>query len=39
MLCECSVDALLTLIFRWSDIEINDITYEGGQYFDYGQIS
>jgi len=38
MLCELSVDALLTLILRWSDIEIDDFAYTGGQYFDYGQI-
>ena len=29
------VDALLTLILEWSDIDINGISYEGGQYFDY----
>jgi len=28
MLCWRSVDAVLTLIFRWSDIEIDDIAYK-----------
>ena len=31
-----TVDALLTHILRCSDIDINDIAYQGGQYFDYG---
>ena len=30
MLCWCSVDALLTHIFRWSDIDIDDIAYKAG---------
>jgi len=34
----CSVDAVLTLIFRWSDIEINNFANTGRQYIDYQQI-
>jgi len=33
-----SLDTLLTFIFGWSDIEINDLACEGHQYFDYRQI-
>ena len=36
MLCWHYVDALLTLIIKWSDIDINHIAYNGGQYFEYG---
>jgi len=38
MLSGRSVDALSTLIVRWSDIEIGNFAYKWGQYFDYGQI-
>jgi len=36
MICWCSVDAQLTLIIRWSNIDINHIAYIGGQYCAYG---
>jgi len=36
MLCGRSVDALLTLIVRWNDVDINDFAYKANQYFNYG---
>jgi hypothetical protein len=35
MICWCSVNALLMLIFWCRDNVINYIVYTGGQYFDY----
>ena len=32
----CSVDALLMLMFRCSDIDSNRISHKGSQYFNYG---
>ena len=37
-LCWRSVYAVFMLIFRWSDIEINNVAYKGGQYFNYWPI-
>jgi len=34
MLCWHDVDALLRLPFRCSDVDISQIAYKGGQYFD-----
>jgi hypothetical protein len=36
MLCRRSLDALLTLIVRWNDVNINDFAYKDDHYFDYG---
>jgi hypothetical protein len=35
-LCLCWVDARLTLIFRWRDINPNHNDYKGAQFSDYG---